>query len=328
MDKWIPEAGSSNVLGNQGVIWITINGIPLHLRSTDLFRHLGEFCGSFLGYELTGSLSSVRIKVLPRGEFPDSIPICSGNSIFHVRVSRPSQPPFTLDYSSTSPPIDQSIIGKSTLQPISSSDLFSAVNLEIGSSSDSTSPLPPVFNITPRIEELSTRQDGPSPDKRPLLAGSEVSVASTHSPREGRNYIGFQLDIRGRLLFVSSAGQPKTTPLILLDSSGDPFGFKFSHPWDGLFGPLSPGKCRQMPHKFGLGPFDSSLSSPVVIPLILNHPTATQPLSFSDFLLLEGSTPISPPATPDNSSSSSGHISLSSSVSDMAVFFGLELDGD
>ncbi|CAN1776794.1 hypothetical protein LINPERHAP1_LOCUS13760 [Linum perenne] len=70
IDKRIPEAGRSNVLSRDNVKWIEINGIPLHLRSSDLFRHLGDFCGTFLGFELTSSLSYVRIKIKLKGDLP------------------------------------------------------------------------------------------------------------------------------------------------------------------------------------------------------------------------------------------------------------------
>ncbi|CAN1179378.1 hypothetical protein LINPERHAP2_LOCUS34158 [Linum perenne] len=67
IDKWIPEAGRSKVLLNDNELWVLINGIPLHLRSADLFRQLGLVCGEFLGFEERSSLSSVRIKIKPKG---------------------------------------------------------------------------------------------------------------------------------------------------------------------------------------------------------------------------------------------------------------------
>ncbi|CAN1768204.1 hypothetical protein LINPERHAP1_LOCUS10560, partial [Linum perenne] len=143
IDKWIPEAGRSNVLSRDNVIWVSINGIPLHLRSSDLFRHLSDFCGTFLGFELTDSLSSVRVKVKLKGELPESIPVIFRNKSFLLRVSPTSQIPSDSVFLKASPIVDPSIKGKSTLQEISSVTLFSAVNHEVGSSSTSSSIPPP-----------------------------------------------------------------------------------------------------------------------------------------------------------------------------------------
>ncbi|CAN1823890.1 hypothetical protein LINPERHAP1_LOCUS30563 [Linum perenne] len=47
LDRWIPVAGRSGVLLSDDVVWVTFRGIPLHLRSTALFRQLGDICGHF-----------------------------------------------------------------------------------------------------------------------------------------------------------------------------------------------------------------------------------------------------------------------------------------
>ncbi|CAN1807427.1 hypothetical protein LINPERHAP1_LOCUS25020 [Linum perenne] len=61
LDKWIPEAGRSGVLLGNDVVWVTIRGIPIHLRSPDLFRQLGDICGEFVSFDAGDSLSSVRM---------------------------------------------------------------------------------------------------------------------------------------------------------------------------------------------------------------------------------------------------------------------------
>ncbi|CAN1177113.1 hypothetical protein LINPERHAP1_LOCUS5006 [Linum perenne] len=87
MDRWIPEAGRSNLLSHDDVLWIVINGIPIHLRSVDLFRHLGLLCGEFLDFEEVGSLSSVRIKVRLVGALPESVSINYRDRAFWVKVT-------------------------------------------------------------------------------------------------------------------------------------------------------------------------------------------------------------------------------------------------
>ncbi|CAN1141984.1 hypothetical protein LINPERHAP2_LOCUS12812 [Linum perenne] len=92
LDKWISSAGRSNVLLNEDVIWVTASGIPLHLRSSDLFRQLGEACRRFLDFENGDSLSTVRIKIELTGALPEEVPICYDNVIFPVRIVREGMP--------------------------------------------------------------------------------------------------------------------------------------------------------------------------------------------------------------------------------------------
>ncbi|CAN1780110.1 hypothetical protein LINPERHAP1_LOCUS14992 [Linum perenne] len=92
LDKWIPMAGRSNVLINDDIVWVTARGIPLHLRSTDLFRQLGEACGKFLGFEYGDSLSSVRLKVKLIGALPEEVPICFENTVYPVSIDREGLP--------------------------------------------------------------------------------------------------------------------------------------------------------------------------------------------------------------------------------------------
>ncbi|CAN0885097.1 hypothetical protein LINGRAHAP2_LOCUS15022 [Linum grandiflorum] len=54
LDIWIKEVGRSNVLLDSDVAWIIVCGIPLHLRSIDLFWQMGNICGGFLGSEVIG----------------------------------------------------------------------------------------------------------------------------------------------------------------------------------------------------------------------------------------------------------------------------------
>ncbi|CAN1188715.1 hypothetical protein LINPERHAP2_LOCUS39497 [Linum perenne] len=86
LDSWIPEAGRSNVLSKEEKVWITVRGIPLHLRSKELFKQLGDICGTFLEFDSGDSLSSVRLGIQLKGVIPEEIPILHGNQIFPVRV--------------------------------------------------------------------------------------------------------------------------------------------------------------------------------------------------------------------------------------------------
>ncbi|CAN1158043.1 hypothetical protein LINPERHAP2_LOCUS21910 [Linum perenne] len=86
MDTWIKMAGRSNVTLESGFAWVTARGIPLHLRSPDLFRQLGDFCGGFLCAEDGLNLSSIRLKVKVGGVIPDEVPLCHGCEVFPIRL--------------------------------------------------------------------------------------------------------------------------------------------------------------------------------------------------------------------------------------------------
>ncbi|CAN0825304.1 hypothetical protein LINGRAHAP2_LOCUS364 [Linum grandiflorum] len=92
VDGWIKDAGRSVVLLDVDVGWVLIRGIPLHLRSTELVRSLGDICGGFLDSEEVSVLTSVRIKVKIQGKLPEVIPICYGDEIYPVRVDFESAP--------------------------------------------------------------------------------------------------------------------------------------------------------------------------------------------------------------------------------------------
>ncbi|CAN0904615.1 hypothetical protein LINGRAHAP2_LOCUS23190, partial [Linum grandiflorum] len=86
MDVWIKEAGRSGVMLDQEVAWILVRGIPLHLRSIELFRQIGNYCGRFLCWGEGGSLGTVRIKIKCLKEIPAEIPLCNGTDVFPVRI--------------------------------------------------------------------------------------------------------------------------------------------------------------------------------------------------------------------------------------------------
>ncbi|CAN1177791.1 hypothetical protein LINPERHAP2_LOCUS33312 [Linum perenne] len=93
LDAWIKAAGRSSVLLDSGVAWVTIRGIPLHLRSNELMKSLGEACGGFLASSRSNDLSSFRIKVKLQGKLPKTIPVHSGSEVFPVCVEVEAESP-------------------------------------------------------------------------------------------------------------------------------------------------------------------------------------------------------------------------------------------
>ncbi|CAN1256285.1 hypothetical protein LINPERPRIM_LOCUS9272 [Linum perenne] len=86
MDRWIADAGRSSVLLEDRVGWVIARGFPLHLRSTDLFKSVGDRCGGFLKAEQGSSLSSVRLKIKLGQSIPEEILLRFGSDIFPIRI--------------------------------------------------------------------------------------------------------------------------------------------------------------------------------------------------------------------------------------------------
>ncbi|CAN1152263.1 hypothetical protein LINPERPRIM_LOCUS28824 [Linum perenne] len=70
--RWFPAAGRLNLLGLQGVGWVQVFGVPVHARSEDVFREIGDVCGGFIQGQNT-RFSAIRLKVRLGSPVPDSI---------------------------------------------------------------------------------------------------------------------------------------------------------------------------------------------------------------------------------------------------------------
>ncbi|CAN0926378.1 hypothetical protein LINGRAHAP2_LOCUS35308 [Linum grandiflorum] len=86
MDVWIEDAGRSSVMSKLEVAWIRVRGIPLHLRSKDLYRCIGDFCGGFICSEEGVDFTFVRIKIKASDVIPEEVLLSSSSKIFPVRV--------------------------------------------------------------------------------------------------------------------------------------------------------------------------------------------------------------------------------------------------
>ncbi|CAN0871767.1 hypothetical protein LINGRAHAP2_LOCUS9938 [Linum grandiflorum] len=88
MDKWVPSAGRSKVLENQGLVWVRVEGIPLHLLSSELLSHIGECCGGFIEASSAAChLGSALIKVRRGKEIPASLFLRFGNEVYEVLLA-------------------------------------------------------------------------------------------------------------------------------------------------------------------------------------------------------------------------------------------------
>ncbi|CAN1157851.1 hypothetical protein LINPERHAP2_LOCUS21791 [Linum perenne] len=86
LDIWTKMAGRSNLVLDSDYLWISVRGIPLHIRSMELFRQIGEMCGGFVSAEEGLSMSSIRLKVKAGSLIPDELPLCHGSDVFPVRI--------------------------------------------------------------------------------------------------------------------------------------------------------------------------------------------------------------------------------------------------
>ncbi|CAN1815184.1 hypothetical protein LINPERHAP1_LOCUS27350 [Linum perenne] len=91
LDRWTIEAGRSAVMEKQRLPWVLIQGIPLHLRSFDLFRAIGERCGGFIDFDdRLCPLNSVRIKIEVSKSIPKEVQLCFRKSVVTVKVWKES----------------------------------------------------------------------------------------------------------------------------------------------------------------------------------------------------------------------------------------------
>ncbi|CAN0915644.1 hypothetical protein LINGRAHAP2_LOCUS29238 [Linum grandiflorum] len=94
-DRWFPFAGRSRVSVDRGVVWLRVDGIPVHLRSLSLFKQVGEYCGGFLDSEESGcSWNSIRVKIRQVGVIPSCVPIKRGDEFYILQVTVEEQPQF------------------------------------------------------------------------------------------------------------------------------------------------------------------------------------------------------------------------------------------
>ncbi|CAN1182233.1 hypothetical protein LINPERPRIM_LOCUS40737 [Linum perenne] len=76
LDSWTAGAGRSTCLEDQGLAWVSVKGIPLHIRSAELFQSLGDLCGGFIEFDTQRcSLYSVRLKIAPASSIPPLVKI-------------------------------------------------------------------------------------------------------------------------------------------------------------------------------------------------------------------------------------------------------------
>ncbi|CAN1224018.1 hypothetical protein LINPERPRIM_LOCUS2204 [Linum perenne] len=93
MDVWTKSAGRSKVIEKSNTTWVVVRGIPLHLRSMDMFRKLGYSCGGFISAEDGVSFSSIRLKVSGGSPIPAELSICHGSEVFLVCIEAESPSP-------------------------------------------------------------------------------------------------------------------------------------------------------------------------------------------------------------------------------------------
>ncbi|CAN0915025.1 hypothetical protein LINGRAHAP2_LOCUS28889 [Linum grandiflorum] len=85
---WCSWAGLSRLEAGEGLNWLRIEGIPLHLRSPSLFRQLGNCCGKFIDFKTEGcDWNTVKVKVKAAGILPREILLTFDGCHFYVQVA-------------------------------------------------------------------------------------------------------------------------------------------------------------------------------------------------------------------------------------------------
>ncbi|CAN1842824.1 hypothetical protein LINPERHAP1_LOCUS36954 [Linum perenne] len=314
LDKWIPEAGCSKLLRKEGIVWITIRGIPIHLRSTDLFRQIGMSCGDYLGFEACSSLSSIRLKIRYVRSLPEVIPLHFEGKVFPVEVNLDSE------FHSAASEVCQEHrpISSSVFSPLENFCFGSPELFEFGSSSADTLTSPatgPSTGQTRRCLIQKTSSEGTPRGQNimgtsPFQRSVELSVVSDQLPISltESSFGGLMLAGNSSLWLVSSSGLVRNTPLLK-------FGFDLGQ------------------GHFNLGPFSYAHLSPYAVKMngaasfdfLAGQLQRTEQNRSSDLFSTsqDSIVPLSTeqfpayPTTPD----------LSSVVVEAAILFDLELNG-
>ncbi|CAL1369923.1 unnamed protein product [Linum trigynum] len=74
----------------EGLTWIMAFGIPAHLKSLDVCRKIGEFCGGFVDVNRNGwDGPFICIQVKSGAQIPEQVPLIFGTTLFPVKIVVP-----------------------------------------------------------------------------------------------------------------------------------------------------------------------------------------------------------------------------------------------
>ncbi|CAN1292087.1 hypothetical protein LINPERPRIM_LOCUS21411 [Linum perenne] len=87
--SWSEMAGCTEMMEKLHLEWVVAKGIPLHLRSNELFRSLGDLCGGFVDVdEKLCDWNSVRLKVSAGSLIPESAVLHFRKHSFRISFSK------------------------------------------------------------------------------------------------------------------------------------------------------------------------------------------------------------------------------------------------
>ncbi|RVW23507.1 hypothetical protein CK203_090737 [Vitis vinifera] len=73
LERWNPEVGCLCKEPIAKEVWVRVIGLPLHLRSMEVFKRIGDECGGFIAADKSPSheMQWARILVVPAGSFSE-----------------------------------------------------------------------------------------------------------------------------------------------------------------------------------------------------------------------------------------------------------------
>ncbi|CAL1355633.1 unnamed protein product [Linum trigynum] len=96
--------------------WILVYGIPLHLKSINLLKSIGNFCGSFIEIDWSSwSLEFVRIRIMCKRDIPLSIPVRYASDQFMINII---PPPATYDAADKANGFSQAVQKSKSRSPV------------------------------------------------------------------------------------------------------------------------------------------------------------------------------------------------------------------
>ncbi|CAN1131659.1 hypothetical protein LINPERPRIM_LOCUS13930 [Linum perenne] len=86
-DRWIEEAGISDVCGDRGVVWVLVKGIPIHLRSEATISEIAQCFGPSASPDEFGcNLNEVKVRTAGLPTIPKSIWLRFRNASYRLPV--------------------------------------------------------------------------------------------------------------------------------------------------------------------------------------------------------------------------------------------------
>ena len=98
LERWNPEVGCLRKEPTTKDVWVKVIGLPLHLRSSEVFKRIGDECGGFIAADKSSLHEMQWARLLVRcvdREMPSTVHIVVGSGCYSLQLWWESSPWFT-----------------------------------------------------------------------------------------------------------------------------------------------------------------------------------------------------------------------------------------